>query len=59
MVVIVGDHSSLYGYTGPRTNWANEMDFIMNHASSAGSIDRPVDQQSSTLPLSYGFPQQE
>ena len=28
----------------------------MNHAPGAGSIARPVDQQSSALPLSYGHP---
>ena len=28
----------------------------MNHASGAGSIARPVDQQSSTIPLFHGFP---
>ena len=30
------------------------MNFVMNHAPGAGSIARPVDQQSSTLPLCYG-----
>ena len=33
----------------PGTNWASETNFVMNHASGAGLITRPVDQQSSTL----------
>ena len=37
-----------------RETWAIEINFNMNHAPGAGSIIRPVDQQSSTLPLSYG-----
>ena len=32
------------------------MNFVMNHAPGAGSIARPVDQQSSVLSLSYGCP---
>ena len=32
------------------------MNFVMNHAPGAGSIARPVDQQSSTLPLYHGRP---
>ena len=32
----------------------NEINFVMNHATDAGSITGPVDQQSSVLPLSYG-----
>ena len=30
--------------------WANELNFVMNHAPGAGSI-RPVDLKSSILPL--------
>ena len=30
--------------------------FVVNHAPGAGSIARPVDQQSSALPLCYGHP---
>ena len=37
-------------------NWANEMNFVMNHARGAGLITRPVDQQSSMLPLYHGYP---
>ena len=37
--------------------WANEMNFVMNHAPGAGSNAQPADQQSSALPLSYGCPQ--
>ena len=33
----------------PGTTLANEMNFVMNHAPGAGSIARPVDQQSSAL----------
>ena len=32
------------------------MNFVMNYAPGAGSIPRPVDQQSSVLPLYYGCP---
>ena len=32
------------------------MNFVMNHAPGAGSIDRPVDQQSRALSLCYGRP---
>ena len=38
------------------TTWANEMNFLLDHAPGAGSIARPVDKQSNTLPLSYGRP---
>ena len=38
--------------------WANEMN-VMNHAAGVGSNVRPVDQQSSTLPLCYGCPHKE
>ena len=38
------------------STWADEMNFAMNHAPGVGSIARPVDQQSSTLPLYYGRP---
>ena len=37
------DHdSALKGYTGPRTTWANEMNFVMTHAPGAGEIARPL-----------------
>ena len=32
------------------------MNVVTNHAIGAGSIDRPIDQQSSALPLYYGCP---
>ena len=32
------------------------MNNVMNYAPGAGSLARPVDQQSSTLPLCYGCP---
>ena len=34
-----------------RLYWANKINFIMNHAPGAGSNPRPVDQQSSALPI--------
>ena len=42
--------------TGQGTTWANEMNFVMNYAPGGESIARPIDQQASTLPLSYGCP---
>ena len=45
-----------YGYTGPGTTWANEMNFIMNHVLGAGMIAQPVFQQSSGLTLYHGRP---
>ena len=41
---------------GPGATWANEMNFVRNHAPGAGSIARFVGQQSSALPLRYGRP---
>ena len=35
--------------------WANEMNFSTNHAPGAESITQSVDQQSSVLPLCYGY----
>ena len=35
---VLGHNSALYGYTGPRITWANEINFVMKHASGAGSI---------------------
>ena len=32
----LGHNSALYGYTGPETTWANEMDFVINRAPDAG-----------------------
>ena len=42
MTGVLGHDSALSGYTGPRTTWANEMNFVMNH-TLAGSIEGPVD----------------
>ena len=42
----------------PGTTWANEVTFVMNHASGTGSIAQPVDPQSSMLPLCYSCPPQ-
>ena len=51
MVGVLGHNSALKGYTGPGTTWADEMNFVLNHAPGAGSLARPVHQQSSALPL--------
>ena len=56
MIGVLGHDSALYRYTGPGTTWANGINIVMNHASGAGSISRPVDQQSSGLPLYHGHP---
>ena len=40
---VLSHDSALQGFTGPGTNWANEMNFVMNHAAGEGSIARPVD----------------
>ena len=48
---VLGHDSVSQGYTGQDTTWANEINFVMNHAPGAGSIARPVDQHSSALPL--------
>ena len=45
-LLVLGHDSAL-----ARLHWANEMNIAMNHAPGAGSIARPVDQQSSALPL--------
>ena len=50
----LGHDSALYGYTGPGTTWAHEMNFVMNHAPGALSLARPIDQQSGALSLCYG-----
>ena len=47
----LGDNSTLQGSSGLRTN---EMNFVINHAPCAGSIDRLVDQNFSMLPLYHG-----
>ena len=54
---VQGHDSALQGYTGPRTAWANEINFVMSHAPGAGSIAQPVDLQSSVLPLYHGCTQ--
>ena len=51
---VLGHNYALHGFTGPGTNYANEMNFAMNHAPVAESLARPVDQQSSVLPLYHG-----
>ena len=58
---------ALEGYTGPGTTWGNEMNFVMKHAPGAGSIARPVKQQSCatlitvrpTPPLQYRWKKQQ
>ena len=41
---VSGHKSALLGYTGPGITWTNEMNFVMNHATAAGSPTPPVDQ---------------
>ena len=53
---ILGHDFALLRLYWGRATWANEMNFVMNHAPGAGSIVRPVDQQSSVLPLYHGCP---
>ena len=53
---VSGHDYALQGYTGQGTTWANGMNFVMNHAPGAGTITRPIDQQSSMLPLYQGCP---
>ena len=48
---VLGHNSALTGYTGLGITRANEMNIVMNHVPGAGSIPRPVDQQSHVLPL--------
>ena len=50
MNAVLSNDSALEGYTGPGTTWANEMNFVIEYAPGAGSIVRPVDQQSGMLP---------
>ena len=35
---VLGNDPAQWGYTGPGTTYANEMDFDMNHAPGAESI---------------------
>ena len=56
MIGVLGHDSALKGCIGPETTWANEINFVKNHAPSAEPLTRPVDQQSSTLPLNRGCP---
>ena len=35
---VLGHDFQLKDYTGPGTTWANEMNFVINHASGAGLI---------------------
>ena len=56
LIGVLGHDSALWAYTGPETNWANDINFVMNHAPGAGSIARPVDQQSNALPLNHECP---
>ena len=40
MNVVLGHNSALYDYNRLGTIWVNEMNFIVNHAPGAGSIDQ-------------------
>ena len=35
MIHVLGHDSALQGYIGLGTSWANEMNFVMNHAAGA------------------------
>ena len=50
-LITYSHNSALKGETGLGTTWANEMNLGMKHAIGAGSLARPVDLQSSVLPL--------
>ena len=36
---VLGYDSAMEGYAGPGTTWANEMNFVMNHAPGARLFD--------------------
>ena len=38
MIADLGNSNALYSYNGTGTTWANDMNFDMNHAPSAGLI---------------------
>ena len=48
MTGILGHDSALQGYIGPGTTWANEMNFVMNHAPIDHSTCWPVVQRATT-----------
>ena len=54
IIDVLGHDSALSGYTGPGKIWANEMNFVVNHAPGAGLFAQTVDQQSSVLLLYHG-----
>ena len=54
MIDVIGHDSALQGYAGLGISWANEMNFVINHAPGAGSLAQPVGPQSSALPLYHG-----
>ena len=54
--VICHDSALVRLYIGPGITWADEMNFVMNHAPGAGFIASPVNQQSSVLPLYHRCP---
>ena len=56
MKAVLSHGSALQGYTGPEKTGGNEMSFVTNHTPDAGSINRPINQQSIPLPLCYGCP---
>ena len=53
---VLGHAAAWKRYTGQGTTWADEMNYGMNHAPGARPIARPVDLQSSMLPLCYSCP---
>ena len=53
---VLGHESALVSLYWAGDNWANGMNFVMNHAPGAGSLARLVAQQSSVLSLYHGCP---
>ena len=56
MIGVLGHGSALERLYWAADNLANEMNFVVNHTHGAGSIARPVAQQSRALPLYHGCP---
>ena len=51
MISVLGHDSQRKAILGRGTTWANEINFVLDHAPGAGLITQLVDQQSSALPL--------
>ena len=55
---VLDHNSALEGYIESESTCAKEISFFLNinHTPGAGSIARPVNQQSGALPLYHGCP---